>query len=211
MRTFDPTLETVNLSCPAETTSSFAGTCLFRKLGFPVKVNYGGSQESAALSFLHAHPGQVSPITIDLGLNDAQLPCTSPTFAVNPACLHGTMPAALVSVAKNLPRILAELHEASPSSEVIVMTYYNAFYGQDSTTDGLIASMNDEITSIAAAQGDRVADAFTPFNRTGDETTTLCNLTFVCTALGDEHPTNLGYHLIADQFWTASGYARFAD
>ena len=211
MRSVDPRLQVVNLSCPAETTASFRGTCFFRELGFPIKVNYAGSQESAALSFLRAHPGQVSPITIDIGLNDAQLPCASPTFSVDPSCLHGTMPGALASVAQNLPSILSELHQASPASEIIVMTYYNAFFGQDPTTDALIAPLNSEIASIAAAQGDRVADAFTPFNRTGDETTTLCNLTFICTGLYDEHPTDIGYSVIAQQFWTASGYSRLGD
>lgn len=44
MRSVDPGLETVNLSCPAETTASFSGTCFFRSLGFPIKVNYSGSQ-----------------------------------------------------------------------------------------------------------------------------------------------------------------------
>jgi hypothetical protein len=68
--------------------------------------------------------------------------------------------------------------------------------------------LNDRIASIAAAQGARVADTFTPFNRTGDETATLCNLTFICSALPDEHPTDLGYSVIARQFWTSSGYDR---
>jgi lysophospholipase L1-like esterase len=211
MRAFDPGLETVNLSCPAETSASFSGTCFFRSLGFALHTSYPGSQESAALAFLKAHPGQVSPITIDIGLNDAQLPCASRTFTIDLACLHSTMPAALASVAQNLPKILGELHQASPSSEIIVMTYYNAFYGQDPTTDALIAPLNEEIASIAAAHGDRIADAFTPFNRTGDERATLCNLTFICSALHDEHPTDLGYSVIARQFWITSGYSRLGD
>jgi len=208
MRTIDAALETVNLSCPGETTVSFAGTCFLRELGLPIKASYSGSQESAALSFLHAHPGQVGPITIDLGLNDAQLPCASPTFTIDLTCLHSTMPAALASVATNLPRILGELQKASPSSEIIVMTYYNAFFDQDPTTDALITPLNAEIASIATAQGDRLADAFTPFNRSGDENATLCSLTFICTPLDDEHATDIGYAVIARQFWVASGYDR---
>jgi lysophospholipase L1-like esterase len=212
MRSLDPALQTVNLSCPGESTASFAGTCFFRALGFPIKVNYSGSQESAALAFLHAHPGQVSPITIDLGLNDAQLPCVSPTFSVDVACFRAAMPAALQSVAANLPRILDELHGASPSSEIIVMTFYNPFFGVDPSTDALVAAMNGEIAGIASARGMRVADVFSAFNRTGDEASTLCALTFYCTPpIYDEHPTDAGYAVMADQFWAASGYARLAD
>lgn len=212
MRTLDPSLETVNLSCPGETTASFAGTCFFRALGFPIKVNYSGSQEQAALAFLHAHPGQVSPITIDLGLNDAQLPCASPTFSVDVSCFRARMPVALQSVAANLPRILDELHVASPSSEIIVMTYYNPFFVVDPTTDALVKSMNSEITGIASARNLRVADIFSAFNGAGNETSTLCVMTFVCTPpLYDEHPTDAGYRLMADRFWAASGYDRLSD
>src|SRR5437870_1310039 len=37
--------ETVNLSCPAETTDSFTKSCLFKVLGFALHTNYSGSQE----------------------------------------------------------------------------------------------------------------------------------------------------------------------
>jgi lysophospholipase L1-like esterase len=212
MRSLDPNLETVNLSCPAETTMSFAGTCFFRTLGLPIKVNYSGSQEQAALAFLHSHPGQVSPITVDLGLNDAQLPCASPTFSIDVGCFRATMPAALQSVAANLPRILDELHAASPSSEIIVMTYYNPFFVVDPSTDTLVQSMNGEIKGIASARNLAVADVFSAFNQSGNETSMLCGLTFVCTApLYDEHPTDAGYEVTADRFWDASGYSRLSD
>ena len=211
MRALDPRLETINLSCPGETTASFAGTCFFRALGLPVKVDYSGSQEQAALAFLRAHPGQVSPITIDLGLNDAQLPCASPTFSIDVPCFRAAMPAALQSVGANLPRILDELHAASPSSEVIVMTYYNPFFVVDPSTDALVQEMNAEIAAIASSRRLPVADMFSAFNRSGDETSSLCSLTFVCTApLYDEHATDAGYAVMADRFWAASGYARLA-
>ena len=206
----DPGLETVNLSCPGETTSTFAATCPFKALGFALHTNYPGSQESAALSFLRTHPGKVSPITIDLGFNDALLPCAGPTFLIDVSCIHQTMPAALESVSANLPKILAEIHEASPSSEIIVMTYYNPFFLEDASTDALVSALDNEIMRIAAAQRMRVAEMFTRFNRTGDETTTLCTLTLMCPGL-DYHASDVGYAVMAHQFWTASGYARLGD
>src|SRR5256886_7082812 len=103
LRSIDPKISTVNLGCPGETTDSFTKFCVFHSvLGFALHSNYSGSQEAAALSFLRAHPGQVSPITITLGINDALLPCTSPTFTVDVACLHKTVPAALKAVPWNL-------------------------------------------------------------------------------------------------------------
>jgi len=207
MRSVDPGLETVNLSCPGESTSSFMATCPFKAFGLPLHTNYSGSQEAAALGFLRAHPGQVSPITIDIGLNDAAFPCAGPTFLIDVSCFRNTLPAALASVAENLPKILSDLREASPSSEIIVMTYYNPFYVQDASSDALVESLNVEISTIAAAHQDRVADAFAPFNRTGDELTTLCALTLMCPGL-DIHPSDAGYAVIAEQFWAASGYGR---
>jgi lysophospholipase L1-like esterase len=38
--------------------------------GVPLHGRNDGSQLSAALAFLHAHRGQVSPITINIGAND---------------------------------------------------------------------------------------------------------------------------------------------
>ena len=207
MKSVDPALETVNLSCPAETTSSFQATCLFRALGFALHTNYTGSQESAALSFLRAHPSQVSPITVDIGFNDSLLPCAGPTFLVDVACIHRTMPAALQSVATNLPEILGALHTASPSSEIIVMTYYNPFFVEDPSTDALVSSLDNEIAAIAKAQDTRIAETFVPFNRTGDEATTLCTLTLMCPGL-DYHASDVGFSVMANQFCTASGYAR---
>jgi lysophospholipase L1-like esterase len=205
IRSIAPGVQTVNLSCPGESTDSFTTVCPFKAFGLPLHTNYGGSQESAAIAFLRAHPGQVSPITIDIGLNDAAFPCASPQFLVDVACFRKTMPAALLSVGHNLPQILADLHRASPSSEIIVMTYYNPFYVQDTSTDALIASLNREIAGIASRADVRIADAFEPFNRTGDETTRLCHLTLMCPGL-DLHPSDRGYALIARQFWAASGY-----
>ncbi|SRR5712692_909938 len=209
MRSIDPGLETVNLGCPGETTGSFEGVCLFKGFGLPLHTNYSGSQLSAALSFLHEHPGQVGPITIDIGFNDAALPCAGPTFLIDVACLHTTMPAALVTVAQNLPTILSELRQASPSSEIIVMTFYNPFYVQDTSTDALITSLNEELAGIAVRAHARIADAFGPFNRNGDETSTVCSLTLMCPGL-DVHPSDAGYAVIAQQFWTASGYSRLS-
>ncbi len=210
MKSVDPGLTTVNLSCPGETSATFMATCPFKAFGLPLHTNYSGSQEAAALAFLRAHPGQVSPITIDIGVNDAALPCAGPMFVIDVACLHTTMPAALQSVAQNLPKILDDLQQASPSSEIILMTYYNPFYVQDISTDTLITALNAEIAAAAKARSIRVAGAFTPFNGTGDETTTLCTLTLMCPGL-DIHPSDAGYAVIGKQFWSASGYSRLTD
>ena len=71
--------------------------------------------------------------------------------------------------------------------------------------------MNNEIAAMAASRNLRVADAFSAFNRTGDEATTLCALTLVCAPpLFDEHASDAGYSVIAGRFWDASGYSQLS-
>ena len=92
------------------------------------------------------------------------------------------------------------------------MTFYNPFFAADPSTDLLVESMNSEITGIASDRNLRVADVFSAFNRTGDEASTLCTLTFVCTPpLFDERPTDTSYAVMAGEFWATSGYDRLTD
>jgi hypothetical protein len=66
-----PGITTVNDSCTGETTVTYIyGGCTYTAAGFPLHDPYDGSQLSAALAFLQDHPGQVSPITINIGVND---------------------------------------------------------------------------------------------------------------------------------------------
>jgi lysophospholipase L1-like esterase len=192
-----PQNTTVNLGCPGETTRTFIqGGCRFKvNRHLALHVDYAGPQEAAALAFLAAHPGQVSPITIALGFNDAR-------FDPNPS---------LDQTEANLDRILGDLREASPSSEIIVLKYDNPNAVLDPTTDATVIALNARITAAATAHRARLADMFTPFNRTGDETVTLCLLSLICTALQDNHPSDAGYAVMARQFWNASGYSRLTD
>src|SRR5579864_8439237 len=73
VRTVRPANRVENLACPGETSQTFIdGGCQFHT-GFALHVDYPAAtpQLNAALAFLRAHPGQVSPITVDLGANDA--------------------------------------------------------------------------------------------------------------------------------------------
>lgn len=192
-----PEITTVNLGCPGETTRTFIeGGCRYKvRRHLALHVDYPGPQETAALAFLEEHPGQVSPITIALGFNDAR-------FDSNPS---------LDQTERNLDRILGDLRKASPSSEIIVLEYDNPDAVLDPSTDAAVVALNARIAAAATAHRARLADMFAPFNRTGDEAATLCLLTLICTALQDEHPSDAGYVVMAEQFWKASRYTRLMD
>jgi hypothetical protein len=56
---------------------------------------FAGSQMAAALAFLSAHPGQVSPITVAMGFNDFFFGC-----GFTPDCVRSTLPQTIVTLNK---------------------------------------------------------------------------------------------------------------
>jgi lysophospholipase L1-like esterase len=198
----------VNYGCPGETTGSFInGGC-----PYPFALHNAftkNSQLDTAVAFLDAHPGQVSPITIDIGSNDV-------THALVPICLDPTQAQACAAavqtllpvMAGNLSTIIATLHAASPRSEIIVLDLYNPLAVVAPASDQIAAEIDNTIQTVASSQGARLADVFGTFNPGGPaEVATLCVLTAICTPLQDTHPTDTGYAAMALKLWQASGYS----
>ena len=201
-----PGITTVNYGCTGETSLTFIqGGCIYTAAGFPLHDPYDGSQLSAALKFLHAHRGQVSPITINIGTND--LNGLRALCGGDVSCYFANGPAVLDNIATNLDYILSQLRAAAPDAEIITFTNYDVASLFDPRLVQLTEAFNSVVISTAAASSTRVADVFGAFN-SGPQPTTLCALTFVCTPLQDSHPTDLGYEVIAQQIWAASDYDR---
>jgi lysophospholipase L1-like esterase len=204
MKVVRPDLQETNLGCPGETTLTYfhAGTCPTPSI--LLHVHYTTSQRDAALAFLAAHPGQVSPITLDNGANDVtpclQLPDPTACFATS-----------IAGVGANLDTALAELRAAAPDAEIIVMQYYDPFALALPSSLPVTQLLNQTIAAQAAKHGARLADAFTPFNVSPPPPDNLCTLTLICPPTFDEHASDRGYALIAQQFWAASGYSRLGD
>jgi lysophospholipase L1-like esterase len=202
-----PDVQEINYGCPGETTTSYFSGCYFSAVQkLPLHNPYPGSQESAALDFLAAHPGQVSPITIDNGANDVTLCLGDP----NPsACFV----AAIAQVGANLDTALGRLRAAAPNAEIIVMKYYDAYATANPSSLGVSEALNAAIAGAAAKHRARTADAFTPFNLATPQPATFCGLGPFCVPppVFDVHPSDTGYAVIAQQFWAASGYSRLSD
>jgi lysophospholipase L1-like esterase len=219
----------VNFGCPGERTDTYLGQdgiCPDAGL-----IGQTQSQETEALGFLARHPGQVSPITLDLGGNDVVGALSSlaacSASASPPTCIRDGVDGLIEG---NLETILRDLRSAAPRSEIIVLTYYNPFAAQpvaalspglSQLSNAVVAALNEAIDAAAAEYAARVADAYQPFNLAGP----LCGgsnapaLAWSCSfpavhsssGLPDIHPTTAGYMLIADQFKAASTYARMGD
>ena len=114
------------MGCPSESSRTFVnGGCPYASL---VKYPYSGPQLQAALAFLQQHPGQISPVTLDLGLNDMKnlFNATTCTLASAP-----TIAQALSTYDANLDLSFAQLHAAlNGTGDVVVMTNYFAHQNQ---------------------------------------------------------------------------------
>lgn len=205
LRGIRPDIQTVNFGCPGETSLTFInGGCSYTSRGFALHDSYSGSQLAAAISFLQEHHGLVSPITINLGVNDLR-PLQS-ICGTDLSCYKAYAPAILAATRANLDWILGAIRSAAPNAEIITFTNYDLTVLIDPRFV-LFTAFNDVVTDTARSHSVRVADVFSAFNE-GPQPATLCSLTFACTPLQDTHPTDAGYATIAARIWVASDYDR---
>ena len=202
-----PQIATVNYSCPGESTTTFLLPCIWKTSGHALHNDYPGSQLDAALAFLAAHRGKVSPITLSLNGNDANdFLQTCPPGDL--ACIQASAPAAIAAYQARLTSILRLLRALAPDAEIIVVGAYDPNIGAFAFADPLFTQLNQAQQAAAATVRARFADPFPVFNPHGDpaaETTAICTLTLLCTEQ-DGHPSDSGYRALAGIVWAASGY-----
>jgi lysophospholipase L1-like esterase len=200
LRKLAPKIQVVNYGCPGETSVTFTrGGCPTLAEGVKLHDAYRGSQLKAAVSFLRAHPGRVSPITLTLWGAD-----------LAPLSAQGKRaPSAIASFASRFNAILERLRAAAPTAEIIVTGAWNPEADRLKQTMPLYRSLGAAIGRAAAGSRARVANMFAAFNGPGNvqsQKARLCRLTFSCK--GDPHPTDAGYRAMAEAFMAASGYPR---
>jgi lysophospholipase L1-like esterase len=200
LRKLSPKIQVVNYGCPGESTVTFArGGCPSLADGVKLHDAFRGSQLKAAQSFLRAHRGKVSPITMTLWGNDL--------FPVSERGKRAT--SAIASFAARFNSILRQLRAAAPSAEIIVSGAWNPEADRLAQEEPLYRSIDAAIRHAAAASRVRVANMFAALNGPGNVKTQkarLCSITFYCSAKGDPHPTDAGYRAMAGAFMAASGY-----
>jgi lysophospholipase L1-like esterase len=197
LRKLSPQIELVNYGCPGESSVTFMrGGCPWLRDGQKLHDSFRGAQLEAALSFLRAHRGQVSPITLTLWGNDL-----APLSAKGPR-----LPKAIASFTSRLDSILDQLRSAAPTAEIIVTGAWNIEIDRAKKTEPLYRSLDRAIARTAAGSHARVAKLYPVFSPHGNPRR-LCALTYMCSK-GDPHPNNAGYRAMADAFFAASGYPR---
>lgn len=201
MRRIRPDQQVVNFSCPLTSTEVMvAGGCFFTDIGLTIHDEFTGAQLDAAVTFIRDNPGQVSPITISVGgadLQDAFNTCAGDSGCVVRSGVGQ-------AIAQNLSTILARLRAAAPEAEILLLLPPNGVILDFPDSNPLWAAFLIEMRAIAAARSVDVVDAFAAINLTHRE----CELTFLCTDLEDSHPTDAGYALLGQMFYSVAGFPR---
>jgi lysophospholipase L1-like esterase len=210
LRAIAPKLRVVNYGCPGESTRTFVGGgCSGRHDVRGLHDAYKGSQLAAALAFLRAHPGQVSPVTLTLWGNDV-FGELAPACQGDLVCIRSHSKSGLARFGSRLTSIVGRLRAAAPNAEIILTGAWNFDVEHPAKTDPLFRSIDATIARAAAAGKARVARIYPVFSPAGNPARAkarICALTFICSK-GDPHPTDAGYRAMAAAFLAASGYVR---
>jgi lysophospholipase L1-like esterase len=208
LQRLSPHIRVVNYGCPGESTVTFArGGCPGIADGFKLHSAFRGAQLRAAESFLRAHGGEVSPITLTLWGND-WLPLLLDKCQGKAACVRAHGARTIAAIGARLTSILKRLRAAAPGARIIVTGAWNIDPSQLAQLEPIYRALNASIAQAASASGARVAKTLPIFNPSGTvrrQQSRLCTLTFICSK-SDPHPTDAGYRALAGAFITASGY-----
>jgi lysophospholipase L1-like esterase len=206
LRKLAPGLRVVNYGCPGESTVTFTrGGCPAFADHIKMHDAFRGAQLDAALSFLHAHPGDVSPITVTLYGND-WLPVLLDTCKGSVACARKHAPSATKAFASRLTAILRRIRAAAPDAEILVTGAWNPDPNSLRQLRSVYGSLEASIARAATSEDARFAPMLPVFNPHGTlkaQTARLCAYTFICSK-SDPHPTDAGYRAMAAAVLQAS-------
>jgi lysophospholipase L1-like esterase len=230
-----PGVQSVNLGCPGETSSTLLvatnSTTGCTTYPFSIHVDHPGqTQIQKAVAVLDGNGGKVVPVTIDIGANDVLGlvdGCTT-SGVISLTCVQAGAGATFGTVQRNLDSALRQIRAAAGYTQIMVVGIYNPLYpaifyqtlGQTgdpaaaaeagAETDALVAELNTLEANAAAKYRAYFVDPLPLFNpQEGgpqNEIDTVCTLTAVCGPLSDIHPTDLGYAELGDLVLTESGY-----
>jgi lysophospholipase L1-like esterase len=221
--------EEINYACAGETTTTMIqGGCIARYLHHG---SYTGPQLDAAVEFLQDHPGQVSPVTLEMGANDVLPDWHEGTCGPDP-----NSTADLATMDSNLTKtILPRLTQALSANtngmggmaataaqnvragDLVMLNYYNPFAQECPDSAGFVHTFNQHLAADAAQFGVPIVDVYAAFGGDAQMATNVCTgttgaqgyppYTWICNAqFKDYHPTTAGYTVMAKAVELALGY-----
>ncbi len=203
-----------NFSCMAEsTTTMIDGGCPYALLKRSV---HSGPQLTAAVTFIRRHPGQVSPVSVDIGVIDG-LRSTWPRGScdVIPSLYSwqiAKMDANLRTVI--LPALIGALTDSHGhrTGDLVLLNYYNPAQNICPEVEPYFLELNAHLAADAALFNVRIADIYSAFNSDPAPNAKICSYTWMCDR-GDPHATGgqpgapgNGYGVMAEVLEATMGY-----
>lgn len=189
-----------NLACADESSATMLnGKCPYALLH---KYAYSGSQLQAAVNYLHAHAGQVSPVTLDIGGNDLIPDLDTAKCAMN---TRWQSDLALVNTnLKNviLPQLSAALTvNGQMTGDLLLLNYYDPYANMCPATVPYIQTFNQDLAADVGGRATLV-DVFSAFadpaaGNVVAPVSHLCAYTWVCGKDKNIHPNQAGYAIMA--------------
>lgn len=195
-----------NYACNGETSVTMInGDCPY---GYVLHDYYFGSQLDAAVNYLNANQGLVSPVTLDMGANDLLPDINKSTCAISSTWTndYSTLDVNLRTII--LPRLVAALTDSSGhrTGDLVMMNYYDPLINVCPNSLPYVQQVNTLIAHDASLFNVPVVNVYGAFggNNMG---ATICTNTWICNYLfHDIHPKNAGYQIIANAFASTTGY-----
>lgn len=179
-------VELRNFAVPGETSASLLRTQL------PQALTYIKQQQAAGK--------RISPITLDIGGNDARA-----VERASQQVRQQTIDTIGANIGKALDQLIAATTvRGQRTADIAIMTYYNPYPGDaaDQTTNAYwSAQLNRAIERAAQQRGVKVADVASAF-----EGGKVYRYTYITT--GDVHANSDGHALIAQRFLQALNYTK---
>jgi lysophospholipase L1-like esterase len=189
-------VELTNLALGGECTGTFIKGGL--DPACPTKRVDSPAQLAEAVAFIKAHPGQVNPITVEVGGDN--LYGNLPAFLTGtPTAQQALLTKIFTPLAPDWVTIFSTLREACPTCDIIAVNQYNPFPKGAVKADvgSVVTTYNALLMKATHAAKIRVADVYTPF--VGHE------LDYTWTAHADIHANTAGYKVMAQTVAKASG------
>lgn len=196
-----------DLGCSGETSAQFiSGGCPFDR----VKHNfYAGSQLDAALTIIHDHPGQVGPISLDIGADDFQGDVNTNGCKLNVADFNKRLAALDQRLAGViLPKLVAAITDSKGqrTTDLVLMNYYDPYENLCPNVHPYFVQIDNHLARDAAALHVPVANVAAAFDTSQHPNPDICKLTWMCSAIRSVHPNTTGYGVIAHVFEQTVGY-----
>ncbi len=194
-----------NYGCNGETSYTFInGGCPYDYL---LHNYYFGSQLNAALSFIHAHARNVSPVSLDIGANDL-LPDINPsTCAISDSWSTDLANLDTRLTGTILPDLTAALTvNGTRTGDLVMMNYYDPYQNICPNSLTYVQTLNQHLASDAAEFNVPISDVYTAFGGSATPNPNICADTWMCSSYQNIHATTTGYGVIANAFASTTGY-----